>query len=127
MTLTSPNPMPNFNFDLQDRGDLRNFERNFNFNYNGKPRLGIKAQDTEDGKGVKVLDVDNESAAEKAGIKKDDVITEFDGKKVSTTEDLVNASRESKEKPAVKVTFNRDGKSQSVEIKTPKKLKTANL
>lgn len=126
LTFTSPNPMPmpNLNFDWEDHG---NFNHNFNFNYNGKPRLGIKAQDTEDGKGVKVLDVDNESAAEKAGIKKDDVITEFDGKKVSNTEDLVNASRDSKEKPAVKVTFNRNGKSQSVEIKTPKKLKTANL
>jgi serine protease Do len=124
LALVSPNPLQNFNFDWQDRGE---FNRNFNFNYNGKPRLGIKAQDTEDGKGVKVLDVDNESAAEKAGIKKDDVITEFDGKKVSTTEDLVNASRESKEKPAVKVSVNRNGKSQLIEIKTPKKLKTANL
>jgi serine protease Do len=126
MTMISPNPMPmpNLNFDWEDRG---NFNRNFNFNYNGKPRLGIKAQDTEDGKGVKVLDVDNESAAEKAGIKKDDVITEFDGKKVSTTEDLVTASRDAREKTAVKVTVNRNGKSQSIEIKTPKKLKTANL
>ncbi len=123
----SPNPMPNFNFDWQDRGDFRNFDHNFNFNNTGKPRLGIKAQDTEDGKGVKVLDVDNESAADKAGIKKDDVITEFDGQKVSTTEDLVNASRAAKEKQAVKVTLNRNGKSQSIEIKTPKKLKTANL
>jgi serine protease Do len=126
LTMISPNPMPmpNLNFDWEDRG---NFNRNFNFNYNSKPRLGIKAQDTEDGKGVKVLDVDNESAAEKAGIKKDDLITEFDGKKVSTTEDLIMASRDSREKPAVKVTVNRNGKSQSIEIKTPKKLKTANL
>jgi serine protease Do len=130
MTLISPdfNPMQNFKFDWQDRDDFyHNFDHNFNFNYNSKPRLGIKAQDTEDGKGVKVLDVDNESAAEKAGIKKDDVITEFDGKKVNTTEDLLNASRESREKTAVTVTLNRNGKSQSIEIKTPKKLKTANL
>lgn len=126
LTFASPNlmPMPNLNFDWEDNG---NFNRNFNFNYNGKPRLGIKAQDTEDGIGVKVLDVDNESAAEKAGIKKDDVITEFDGKKVSSTEDLVTASRDAREKPAVKVMVNRNGKSQSIEIKTPKTLKTANL
>ena len=38
------------------------------FNYGGRARLGIKAQDTEDGKGVKVLDVEEESAAEKAGL-----------------------------------------------------------
>jgi serine protease Do len=129
MTFIGPdfNPMKNFNFNWQD-GD--NFNRNFNRSFtirDGKPRLGIKAQDTEDGKGVKVLDVDDESAAEKAGIKKDDVITGFDGKKVTNTEDLINAARESREKSAVKVTFNRDGKTQSVEIKTPKKLNTANL
>jgi serine protease Do len=129
MTIIGPNldAMKNFNFDWQDRDNFnRNFNRSFNFR-DGKPRLGIKAQDTEDGKGVKVLDVDDESAAEKAGIKKDDVITEFDGKKVTNTEDLINASRASREKSAVKVTFNRNGKSQSVEIKTPKKLNTANL
>lgn len=130
MTFISPNfdPMKNFNFDWQDRDNFnRNFGPNFNFNNNNKPRLGIKAQDTEDGKGVKVLDVDDESAAEKAGIKKDDVITEFDGKKVTNTEDLINASRASREKTEVKVTLNRNGKSHSVEIKTPKKLRTANL
>jgi serine protease Do len=125
MAIPSPefNPMEKFNFDWQDRG---NFNRNFNYS-NGKPRLGIKAQDTEDGKGVKVIGVDDESAAEKAGIKKDDVITEFDGKKITGTDDLISAARDSREKEAVKITFNRDGKSQSVEIKTPKKLKTANL
>jgi serine protease Do len=116
--------MPNFNFDWKDND---NFNRSYSYSYNGKPRLGIKAQDTEDGKGVKVLGVDDESAAEKAGLKEDDVITEFDGKKVNSTDELASAARESKDKPAVKITFNRDGKSQTVEIKTPKKLKTANL
>jgi serine protease Do len=116
--------MPNLNFDWKDND---NFNRSYSYSYNGRPRLGIKAQDTEDGKGVKVLDVDGESAAEKAGIKKDDLITEFDGKKVTNTDELASAARESKEKPAIKITFNRDGKSQTVEIKTPKKLKTANL
>src|SRR5207253_9623918 len=44
----------------------------------GNPRLGIKAQDTEDGKGVKVLDVNDGSNAQKAGIKEGDIVTEFD-------------------------------------------------
>jgi serine protease Do len=114
--------MPNFNFDWKD-GD---FSPRM-YSYGGKPRLGIKAQDTEDGKGVKVLSVDDESAAEKAGIQDEDVITEFDGKKVNTAEELANAAKEAKDKPAVKITFNRNGKSQTVEVKTPKKLKTATL
>lgn len=114
-----------FNFQWPNDGNFRNY--NFNYSFNGKPRLGIKAQDTEDGKGVKVLDVDGESAADKAGLRENDIITEFDGKKVNSAEELANAAREAKDKPSVKIAFNRDGKSQTVEVKTPKKLKTANL
>ena len=93
----------------------------------GRPRLGIKAQDTEDGKGVKVIDVANESLADKAGIKEGDIITEFDGKAINSADELVEVAQESREKSSVKLQIVRDGKSQSVEIKTPKKLKTANL
>jgi serine protease Do len=124
INITSPHfDAENFNFDWK-RDD---FGPHLFYSYGNRPRLGIRAQDTEDGKGVKVLSVDDESTAEKAGIKEGDVITEFDGKKITSTDELVNAARESKDKAAVKITFNRDGKSQTVEAKTPKKLKTANL
>ena len=93
----------------------------------GKPRLGIKAQDTEDAKGVKVLDVAKESLADKAGIKEGDIITEFDGKAINSADDLVEVAQEAREKSSVKLQIVREGKSQSIEIKTPKKLKTANL
>jgi serine protease Do len=114
--------MPNFDFKWEnDGGDGPRVLMA------GRPRLGIKAQDTEDGKGVKVLDVDDESIADKAGIKEDDIITEFNGKTVNSADDLAAAARESREKPSVTVKLNRDGKAQTVELKTPKKLKTANL
>lgn len=93
----------------------------------GRPRLGIRAQDTEDEKGAKVLDVADESIAEKAGIKKDDVITEFDGKSVNNADDLSAAAKDSREKPSIKVKLNRGGTTQNVEIKIPKNLKTTNL
>lgn len=92
-----------------------------------RPRLGIRAQDTEDGKGVKVLSVDDNSAAEKAGIKKDDIITEFEGKTVNSADELAEAARGAKDKSAMSVKLSRDGRSQTVELKIPKKLKTANL
>lgn len=114
-------PMPNFNFNWDNEGGSPRIL------YGGRPRLGIKAQDTEDGKGVKVLDVDDESIAEKAGIKEDDIIIEFNGKAVNSADELAAAARESKEKPAVTVKLTRDGKAQTVELKTPKKLRTANL
>lgn len=116
------------------------FESVEGFNYNFKtpegltvigspmrPRLGIKAQDTEDGKGVKVLDVAKESAAEKAGVKEGDIITHFDEKEINSADDLAETAMESKNKASVKVKLIRDGKSQDLEIKTPRKLKTANL
>jgi serine protease Do len=112
--------MPNFKWD--NDGGVRGFGL-----ASGRGRLGIKAQDTDDGKGVKVLEVDDESAAGKAGIKEDDIITEFDGKTVNSADELSKAARESREKASVSVKVKRDGKIQSVEIKTPRKLKTADL
>lgn len=111
-----------FNFDLNsDLGPLNSMIRG------GSPRLGIKAQDTEDGKGVKVLDVDNDSNAEKAGIKDGDVITDFDGKAVNSASELADAARAAKDKNSIRVKLSRDGKSREMEIKVPKKLKTATL
>lgn len=104
------------------------YDGNF-YNVTGRPRLGIKAQDTEEGKGVKVLEVTKESLAEKAGIKEGDIITEFDGKVVNSADDLAEAAGDARDeqKTAMKVQVTRDGKPQTIEIKVPKKLKTANL
>lgn len=120
--------------ELEGLGPLENYSFDFNFPrmengfyLAGKPRLGIKAQDTDEGKGVKVLEVSKESQAEKAGIRVGDLITSFDGKTVNSTEQLIEAATESREKAKVNVEILRDGKSQTLEIKTPKKLKTANL
>ncbi|MFM9910866.1 MAG: PDZ domain-containing protein [Chitinophagaceae bacterium] len=113
-----------FNFQFDSPADNNNHLFGM---INGRPRLGIKAQDTEEGKGVKVLDVAEESLAEKAGIKEGDIITEFDGIPPNSADDLADAAQEAKDKPVVKLQINRAGKSQTVEIKTPKKLKTANL
>jgi len=93
----------------------------------GRPRLGIRAQDTEESNGAKVLDVSDESAAEKAGIAEGDVITSFDGKKVTNADELSAAAREARDKSSIEVKFNRDGKGQTVQIKIPKKLKTTSL
>jgi serine protease Do len=117
----APMPPMEFNFDGEQFGDI------FKYRNAGKPRLGIKAQDTEEGKGVKVLDVDDESAAETAGIKEDDIITSFDGKEVNSAEELAKASRESKDKSSVEVKLKRDGKSKTITLKIPRKLKTAEL
>ena len=114
----------NFNFDMLtpgENGSLNMLIRGNNL------RLGIKAQDTEDGKGVKVLDVDDDSNAAKAGVKEGDIITEFDGDKINSVTDLMEAAKDMKDKSNIKVKLTRDGKTQEMEIRVPKKLKTATL
>ena len=118
-------PVPNMNFDHDMNFNFDNGA--FAYGFSGRGRIGIKAQDTEDGKGVKVLDVYDESLADKAGIKEGDVITEFDGKAVNSADELADAAKGSKDKNSITIKYNRDGKAQTAEIKVPKKLKTTNL
>ena len=93
----------------------------------GSPKLGLSVQDTDDGKGVKVIEVDDESNAAKAGIREEDMITEVDGKTIRGTDDMVKIIRESKEKPSIMIKLLRDGKTQNIEVKMPRKIKTADL
>ncbi len=93
----------------------------------GSPKLGLSVQDTDDGKGVKVIDVDEESNAAKAGIKEDDVITEVDGKAINSTDEIAKIIRDSKEKKSVTIKFERKGKAESVQVNIPRKIKTADL
>ena len=93
----------------------------------GSPKLGLSVQDTDDGKGVKVIEVDEESNSAKAGIKENDVITEVDGKAVNSTDEIAKIVRESKDKNSVMLKLQRGGKTQNVEVKMPRKIKTADL
>jgi serine protease Do len=123
-----------------DRGDFGDNFRDFNFKMpnlpemngmdmlmGGRPRLGVQIQDQADGKGVKVLDVDEDAAASKAGLKKDDVITAINGSAVNSVDELKSKLRDQKEGSSFTITYLRDGKSQTVNITYPKKLKMAEL
>lgn len=103
-----------------------NYSQGFSWSGNG-PKLGLSVQDTDDGKGVKVIDVDDESNAAKAGIKEDDIVTEADGKPINSTDDMVKVIRESKDKVSIMIKLQRAGKTQSIDVKMPRKIKTADL
>ncbi len=92
-----------------------------------KPKLGLQVQDLEEGKGVKVLDVDEETPAAKAGLKKDDVITEVNGKEVADVDEVKAATKDIKDGDTLQIKFKREGKNKTADIKFPKKLKTAGL
>jgi serine protease Do len=123
----APGPDEEFYRSFKGLDAPRSRSFNFQYNYDGNPRLGIHAQDTEDGKGVKVLEVDDESVASKAGVKEGDIITRWDGKEVNSATELAQQAKEGRAKPSVKVDLLRGGKALNLEIKTPRKLKTADL
>jgi len=123
-------PDMNFNMDIPKVKAMprtrivQGYGRSYN---NSSSKLGVSVQDTEDGKGVKVLDVDEEGNGAKAGLKENDIITEVDGKSVNSADEIAGIMKDSKDKISIKMKLLRDGKSQSVDVKIPRKLKTTDL
>lgn len=91
------------------------------------PRLGLSVQDTDDGKGVKVIKVEKESNAAKAGIKEEDVITHLDDKTVNNVDEISELLKEKKDNPTVRFQLTRKGQSQNIEVSMPKKIKITDL
>ena len=123
-------PGQNWQMELEKLNELRGLENmDFNFGYSGTrgQRLGLKIQDTEEGNGVKVLEVEEGSAGEKAGIKAEDVVTEIAGKPVTNTDEAREVLQENREKSSYTIKAKRNGSLMNFDVKIPKKLKTANL
>jgi serine protease Do len=118
-----------FNFKMPEMHGLPGMQNHdFNFFYNtDRPKLGVKIEDTENGDGVKVLSVEEGSAADIAGIKKDDVITELNGEKVSDVSEAKEQLSQKNTGENVKVKAMRDHAEMNFEIKIPKQLNSANL
>jgi serine protease Do len=114
--------MEGFNEDLMELSQNA-MESSFPF----RKKIGLKIQDTEDGGNVKVINVEDSSAAAIAGIKKDDLITEINGKKIDNTDDAREELQPDEDKKVYKIKVKRKGEEISFDVKIPKKLKTANL
>lgn len=93
----------------------------------GNMKLGLSVQDTEDGKGVKVIEVDEQTNAAKAGIQENDLITHINDKEVNTTDEVTRIVKENKEKASIQLKVLRAGKVQNIEVRMPRKIKTADL
>ena len=66
--------------------------------------------------GVYVVNVEEYSAAEKAGIKPGDIITEFDGKKILTMDELNEVKNSHSIGDTVKLKINRNGSEKEISI-----------
>jgi serine protease Do len=121
---------PEFHFEgLHElrRLPYERYNNDVNIFYRRGPKLGATIQDTDDGKGVTVEDVDAESPAAKSGIQKGDIITQINGKAVNDVGDAREAMREATNKNVWNIQLQRGGKPVTIEVKIPKDLKKADL
>jgi len=118
-----------FTIPRRERFDMSPFSPDapFAFGMGGAPKLGLSVQDTEDGKGVKVVEVDEDSNAAKAGVKENDIITHINDEAVNSADEIARKVRAARDKASLQFKVLRNGKAQNIEVKTPRKLKTADL
>lgn len=115
-----------FNFKMPPMPGMNN-NNFFKFRYDNKPKLGLKIEDTENNAGVKILNVEEGSPADKAGLKKDDIITSFNGEKVNSVNEIMDKVNDSEENQTLTIKAMRNNSEMNFEVKIPKKLNSANL
>ncbi|MBK7884634.1 MAG: PDZ domain-containing protein [Chitinophagaceae bacterium] len=131
--IPGPPPTPPMPGEIWDGSEFRDLTRggldkleSINI-FSHRQKLGLKIQDTEEGNGIKVLSTEKDSPAEKAGMQKDDIVTEIGGKKINNTDDAREQLHEMHDKSSYSIKAKRNGSEMTFDIKIPKKLKTANL
>ena len=92
----------------------------------GGPRLGVQIRDVEKDElarlklaspnGVAVVEVTKDSAAERAGVKPNDVIVQFDGENIRSAQQLTRLVRETVPGRTVKMAVMRDGKRMELDV-----------
>jgi membrane-associated protease RseP (regulator of RpoE activity) len=78
--------------------------------------LGVGVQTTSDDKGVEISEVQDGSAAAKAGLQQGDVITAIDGKDVTSPQAVRSAVQAKHSGDTISVTYTRDGQSKTVDV-----------
>ena len=117
----------NFDFDFDfdfDFPDMQQGDNTFTLFVQGGPFLGVHAEDVSkenmstygmrDVRGVGVSEVVKDSPAEKAGLRKGDVILRFNGEAVTSTRKLNRLVNESSPDQTVQLTISRGGSEQEV-------------
>jgi len=112
-------------------GDQDPSNRNFSFFLDAGAYLGVSTEDVSkenmarygmrEVRGVGVTEVMKDSPAEKAGLRKDDVILRFDGESVTSVRKLTRLVSECSPDQNVRVTISRGGAEQEVNVTLSKR------
>ena len=106
-------------------------DRHFSLFFDGNVYLGVSTEDISkenmtryglrEVRGVGVTQVIKDSPAEKAGVRKDDVIVRFDGEAVTSVRKLTRLVSESSPDQTVRLTISRGGAEQEVSVTLSKR------
>src|SRR5688572_12570270 len=126
-----------FDFDMKDMPTWQDGDRNFTLFLQGGTFLGVHVEDVtkenmsrygmRDVRGVGVTEIVKDSPAEKAGLRKDDVILGFNGEAVTSTRKLNRLVSESSADQNVRLTISRGGSEQEVSATLSKRQGTGML
>jgi serine protease Do len=110
--------------DAEDQGPQDPQDRHFSVFFDGGAYLGVSTEDVSkenmtrygmrDVRGVGITEVIKDSPAEKAGLRKDDVILRFDAESVTSVRKLTRLVSESSADQTVRLTISRGGAEQEV-------------
>ena len=110
--------------DAEDQASQDPQDRHFSLFFDGGAYLGVSTEDVSkenmarygmrDVRGVGVTEVMKDSPAEKAGLRKDDVILRFDGESVTSVRKLTRLVSESSADQTVRLSISRGGAEQEV-------------
>lgn len=114
-----------YNFKMPKMPDFPNtYFKHWN---NNNVKLGVKVEDSPGNEGAKILSVEEGSAADKAGLKKDDIITEMDGEKVTNVDEVRLQLMDTGDKESFNLKAKRNNNEMNFEIKIPKPVNSADL
>lgn len=105
-----------YNFSLPDEIDFDGLHNGkgqiFYKGFSNKAMLGVITEKSD--QGVKIVNVTDESAAKKAGLKEGDIITTVEGKKIETPDELSGTLKDKKPGDKINITYLRDDKENTI-------------
>jgi len=128
--------LENFHWTLPE-GEDDIFVKRIRGHFPQGPRLGVEIRDLDEGMAeyfpgadtgqVLVTGITEDSVAEKAGLKSGDVITAFDGEKISDSDGLRQAVREAEAGEDIALDFLRKGEARSITVQFEEEVGLADL